>query len=234
MTFDSNAVFQREFDKAIAADVAKSGFPVEQWFRNGRTLPANAVAEWRTRGPQLVDRFITWYEQSDYEVWVSPDGVPAIELELNPRFGDIDVHMYIDLVLVNRLGLCVVDLKSGSTMPYDLSQLGFYASGIELEYKIRPLYGSHYMARGRGPKGASDDEKTYFQEPRPLTAYRYSVPYYTNQLAMMDRGVSQGVFVADVGQHCDRCSVAHACIAVGGDNAAKYDPSHPAHERNHQ
>lgn len=231
MTFDSNTVFQAEFDKAIAEQVERSGFPLETWFRNGRSKPVDAVATWRERGPALVDRFIRWYEGSGYRVWITPDGRPAIELELKVMFGEIEVHMFVDLVLQNQLGLTVVDLKSGYQKPGSLQQVAIYACGIELEFGkgFRPLYGTYYHARGSGKRGAPPDELTYFQTPRPLTAYQHSVEFFTQELAMMDRAVEAGIFVARVGEHCERCGVAGACLAVGGDRAAEFDPAHPAH-----
>jgi hypothetical protein len=229
VTFDSVAIFNWQLDKAIYADVQKSGYPVEQWMKAGVQHPQNTINQWREKGPKLVDRFIGWFESSDYQVWITPDGRPAIELELRPVFGEIEVVMYIDLILQNKLGLTVVDSKSGSVKPASPQQLGMYACGVELTYGIRPLYGAYYRAQGTGPKGCSDDDKTYFQEPKPLSAYHYSVEFFTRELAMMDRGVNSGVFVAKVGPDCARCEVAAGCLAVGGDLAAKFDPAHPAH-----
>lgn len=142
-------------------------------------------------------------------------------------FGTHPVRMYVDLVLVNPLGLCVVDTKSGATIPYTLQQQAMYACGIELTYGIRPLYGANFLSRGKGPRNAAPEDLTYFQSPRPLSAYRYSVEYFTEQLDMMDRGIASEVFLANVGDHCDRCTVAKACIAVGGEDATRYDPAHP-------
>lgn len=231
MTFDADAVFQREFDKAIAADVKRSGFPLETWFRNGRTKPVDAVVTWRERGPELVRRFIQWFEGSGYQVWVTPDGRPAIELDLKPMFGEIQVHMYVDLVLQNEYGLCVVDLKSGYLKPGSLQQVAMYACGIELEFGIRPLFGTYYHARGSGPRGADPDDLVYFLTPRPLTAYQYSVEFFSKELAMMDRAVEAEIFLARVGEHCERCGVAGACLAVGGDRAAEFDPVAPGYGR---
>lgn len=225
--FDSTRVFNDEFDIAIAAEVANSGFAIEDWFRNGQQLPANAIEDWRKRGPELVERYIKWFESSGYEIWVTPDGQEAIELELNVMFGKVPVHAFIDQVLVGPYGLIVNDLKSGSKKPDGWGQIGLYASCVELAYGIRPLYGSYYMARGFGPRGTEPDKLTYQMGPMPLTAYELSIPYFTEQLEAMQRGVEAEAFVARVSKDCDRCSVAWACRAVGGYGAERHDPTHP-------
>jgi hypothetical protein len=228
VTFDSESVFNAELDKAILVDVYKSGYPVQDWMKAGVTKPAKSLEDWRTKGPEMVDRFIRWFEGSGYQVWIAPDGRPAIELELRPVFGEIEVVMYVDLILQNELGLTIVDSKSGAK-PGSMQQLGFYASGVELACGIRPLFGSYYLARGTGPRGCDDDDKVYFQQPRPLSGYRYSAEFFTSELAMMDRGIAAGIFMANVGDQCGRCPVAGACTAIGGDKAAEFDPAHPSH-----
>lgn len=232
MTFDVAGTFAIEFGFAIQGAVDKSGFPVDEWFWAGRTKPADAIEQWYQRGPDCVQAFIDWYEASDYEIWIAPDGRPAIELELKVNFGGIEVIQYVDLILVNSLGLLVIDTKSGST-GYDAmkrirarQQPGFYACGVELAYgpEYRPLYGAHFMARGFGPKNGP---KRYLQDPVPLTGYEHSVEFWANELRMMNEAAERGLFTASVGEQCERCGVAPGCLAVGGQEAAKYDPAHP-------
>jgi hypothetical protein len=232
MGFDVDAVFRQEFDEALADDVAKSGFPLKNWFRNGMTRPEVAAASWRDeRGPESVRQFIRWYESSDHKVWITPDGRPALELELRVTFGEIPVVMYIDLITESPAGLTIIDYKSGWLKPHNPGQLGFYACGVELAYgrEWRPLWGAHFLTRGTGPKGAKPEDKTYFQPPEPLDGYRYSVPYFTRELGLMEQAVDSGLFLARPGSDCDRCGVAYACPSVGGSESHLYDPSDPGY-----
>jgi hypothetical protein len=137
------------------------------------------------------------------------------------------VKMFIDLVLVIGSALVVVDLKSGAKTPASLSQLGIYASGIELAYgrEHRPRYGSWFMLRGTGKVGATDEEKTYFQTPVELTGYQHSVKWWTGQFTVFDKAVKAGTFLAREGEHCKRCGVSYACPAVGGAQASRFDPT---------
>lgn len=229
MTFDPAAVFYAEFEQALDADVERSGFQIEQWFRNGVTKPENAVETWRERGPESVRQFIRWYESSDHEVWITPDGRPAIELGLSGMFGDIEVRGYVDLITISPSGLTIIDTKSGWRKPDNMQQLAMYACLIELTYgpQWRPLWGTHFMTRGTGPKNKPADELTYFQPPVPLSEYRYSVEFFTRELAKFEEAVQHGVFVARPSSDCDRCGVAHACLAVGGAESHLYDPADP-------
>jgi putative RecB family exonuclease len=229
MDFDAEAVFNREFDKAIAADVERSGFPVEKWFKSGVSKPETAVETWRKRGPVCVASFIRWFESSGEQVWITPDGRPAIELELTVMFGDIEVKMVIDLITVGPLGLTIIDCKSGYKMPDSDQQLGMYACGVELAFgaQYRPLWGAYFFNRGKGPKGTALEDLTYLQPRTGLDSYRYSVAYFTQELAAFDKAAEQEIFIARPGEHCDRCGVAYACVAVGGNDSSKFDPGDP-------
>lgn len=211
---DLGAEFDAAFDVAIEHDVAESGYPVSEWYWNGPAAPETAVTQWRERGPRLAERFVSWYEGSGYRIWITPDGRPAIELHLTVMFGKVPVTMYVDAILVNEYGLTVLDFKTGAGRPHSMRQLGVYASGVELAYGIRPLFGSYYMARGIGKRGTPEDELTYFLPPRPLTAPYLSVEHFTRQFEAMQRGIDAEAYVANVGKHCDRCPVRAHCEAV--------------------
>lgn len=226
MTFDTAAVFAEEFERAIATDQAKSGFAPEDWSAAGYR-PVQDRAWWSENGPGLVQNFIDWYEsQPDINVWTAPDGRPAIELDLLVEFGGVPVRMAIDLVVLAGTALIVVDLKSGSYLPSVPTQLGMYACGLELMGWPRPRYGAYFSHRGKGKRGS--EEKTYFQRPVELSGYQYSIEFYARQLEMLERGVQSGIFIANPGDHCDRCGVSRACLAVGGPEAREFDPAHPA------
>lgn len=229
MTFDPTAVFLEEFDKAIAAEVEQSGFPVTQWFRNGVTKPENAVQTWKERGPECVRQFVRWFESSGEQVWITPDGIPAIELPLTVMFGEIEVKMVIDLITIGPLGLTIIDDKNGWKLPVGAQQLGIYACGVELAYgkAYRPAWGAWFWGRGTGKKDAKPDERTYFQPRIGLASYKYSVDFFTKELARFEDAVQRGIFTASVGEHCERCGVAYACLAVGGTEAGEYDPAFP-------
>jgi putative RecB family exonuclease len=226
--FDVAAVFADEFAKAVKADEEHSGFPRDEWTIAGRGREDGAW--WEENGPGLAQSFITWYEsRDDVRVWITPDGVPAIELGFTAQFGRVPVRMYIDLVLEmgnDNPALVIVDLKSGTRKPENARQLAVYASGVERRYGIRPRYGAYFMARG-GPL----KEKTYFQTPVPLWLPQYSLDHLAGEFEMLDRGVTNQVFPAHPGEQCRRCSVAYACMDAGGHMAPLLDPNYPRRNR---
>jgi hypothetical protein len=223
MTFDARTVFLEEFEKALLSEQASSGFAVDDWFGAGRGTPAKDIAAWLTRGPDCVQAFTDWYEASGVKIWVTPDGQLALELALMADFGGVPVHVRPDIVLDMGGALVVTDLKSGATAPASMRQLGIYASGIEQVYGIRPKYGAWFMARGTGPRGTPPEELTYFQRPVPLDAVKYSLPYLTRQIQMFVRAREQGIFIANPGEECRRCGVAHACLETGGTTERAID-----------
>lgn len=222
--FDWDGTFTAEFDKAVAKDSARSGFPPEQFMTAGRG-PSQTEPWWREKGPGYAKSFGEWYESTpDASVWIAPDGRPAIELELRVMFGRIPVVVYIDLILRLGSALVVTDYKTSAAEPDSNKQQGFYASAVELAYgrEHRPKYGTHFMCRGIGKK--DEEPKQFFMTPTPLDAYRFSVPYFTRQLEQLDEGVGAGIFLPNPGDHCRICGVAQSCDAVGGIDAPKYRP----------
>jgi len=70
----------------------------------GRSTIANPNKEdavwWNTQGSKWVDNYISWRKNNkDWKIWTTPQGVRAIELELNPIIADIQVKMFIDRYL---------------------------------------------------------------------------------------------------------------------------------------
>lgn len=227
--FDVEAVFAGELAKAVAEETRRSGFPPETWFYSGPRDGVRSVEWWQGNGAEMVQNFIDWYEHNpDIEVWVTPDGVPAIELPVEAMFGSVPVKAYIDLVLQVGTALVVTDLKTSAKAPVSYRQLGIYASILELKYGIRPRYGTYFMNRGTGPKGGP---KIHFLRPVELDAPQYSVAYLTREFERVELGIQAGVFPANPGEGCRVCGVARACTEVGGPQAAALDPNHPGRAR---
>jgi len=226
--FDFDAEFQSSLDAAISETQAKSQFPKQDWLAAG-VKPPQDESWWRLNGPGMVRAFADWYtSQPDVKVWITPDGRPAIELDLTVTFGRVPVKMTPDLILQAGSALIVVDQKSGSSQPDNKRQLGLYACGLEKAYGVRPKYGTFFMAKGVSVKGS--ESRVYFLPPISLDGPEYSVEYFTREFAIFDRAVAGGIFLANPGKQCHTCGVNRACVAFGGDEAALFDPSHPRYQ----
>ncbi|MGH7238900.1 MAG: PD-(D/E)XK nuclease family protein [Candidatus Saccharimonadales bacterium] len=224
--FDARAVFLEELAKAAGDEARSSGFQPEDWFWSGPHSGPQALARWQETGPVMVQNFIDWWEHNtDVSVWVTPDGIPAIELPFLISLGSVQVRGYIDLVLQMGTALVVVDLKTGAKVPSNYRQLAIYACGVEQQYGIRPRYGTFFMTRGVGPRNRP---KTHFIRPVELDKPQYSTGYLAREFALAELGIQAGGFPASPGEGCARCGVAYACTEVNGEKARTLDPNYPA------
>ena len=72
---------------------------------------------WMDNGPGMVQNWIDWREKNQWDIWETPEGSPAVELELNIVLpNDIPVKMFLDRVMVTPAGqITVVDIKGLAT-----------------------------------------------------------------------------------------------------------------------
>lgn len=119
----------------------------------GRATKVNPNKEdinyWQAQGPVWVEQYIAWRKQNpNWKIWTTPDGRPAIELELIPVVADVPVKMVIDRIFEVDGQLVIVDLKTSKNTPTSTLQLGFYKLGLEETFDIKVDWGNYYMSRG--------------------------------------------------------------------------------------
>lgn len=192
-----------------------SGFRSEEIRAGGKVSRANPHKEdelwWLANGPQMVQRWISWRESSDWQVWRTPDGKPAIELALTPVWAGKPVKMFIDRVFELPTGcLVVTDLKSGARSPASDLQLAWYAAGVNSVYGIPISYGAYWDAR----KG----------EMSPIYSLkRITLPLIEYWLSKFIEARNGGIFLPHLTNLCRACGVNRYCAAYGGTNADR-DP----------
>src|SRR5258708_9047 len=98
-------------------------------------------------GPQLVQSYIAWRQRSGLEIWITPDGEPAIEIDVSgslPGMGDVAFKGYIDRIFYSpsQDQLTVVDLKTGTRKPETGLQLGVYGAAITHRYGVAVPFGA--------------------------------------------------------------------------------------------
>lgn len=122
----------------------------EWWFWSGPYGGERDVERRYHIGLEQVEKFMAWRECPGQEIWITPDGTPAIELAFVVRFGDVMVRGYIDAVVVVNGELRVRDYKTGNT-PGDDFQLGVYARAIESMFPgVKVPSGDYFMAGKKG------------------------------------------------------------------------------------
>lgn len=154
---------------------------------------------WLENGPIWVQNWADWRQSSGWRMWMMGD-IPAVELGLvQPWSNGLVSRGFIDRMMYDPDDfLTVVDLKFGGTTPDDASQLGLYAVGMEQTFGIKPQFGAFFMAR---------KAKMLPQEP----LVKYTEPYFDHKFTIFDQARHAGIFLANPGSHCHRCSVKGFC-----------------------
>jgi hypothetical protein len=144
-------VSQLLWDKAWAKE--SEGIDLTNARIGGRSTKANPNKEdidfWQSSGPMWVEQYIAWRKaNTNWKIWTTPDGRPAIELELIPVVAGVPIKMVIDRVFEVNGQLVIVDLKTSQNTPTSTLQLGFYKLGLEQTFGIEIKWGNYYMSRG--------------------------------------------------------------------------------------
>jgi putative RecB family exonuclease len=121
----------------------------EWWFWSGPYSGERDIERRYHIGLEQVEKFVAWRESPGQQIWVTPDGRPAIELDFAVELDGIIVRGFIDAVVVVDGELRVRDYKTGNS-PGDDFQLGVYAMAIEILFGVRPPAGDYFMAGKRG------------------------------------------------------------------------------------
>lgn len=163
---------------------------------------------WLAHGPAMVQRWIDWRDACDWDIWVAPDGRPAIELELFPEFNGVPVKMYLDRVMrIPSTGaLVIVDLKSGKRTPASDLQLAFYAAGIKAVFDIDVKLGAYWMAR----TGELSPVQNISRFTLPLLAYWVGQFVWARE---------NHIFLPHLTEMCRACGVNRYCYAYGGSKS---------------
>ena len=208
-------IWEESFIEQIAEVESRSSTNPTDWRVGGRSSKANPNKEdktwWDESGRKMFFDFINAWQESGFELWVSPEGVPGVEIGFNNFFGSVNVKAFADAVVVAGTDIAVVDFKTGSYMPDSSLQLGVYASMMEMQFGVRPNKGYYYSAR-----------KAQFEEASGLD--RWTIPVLTELFEQFERGIQNKIFLPNIGMSCNTCGVKDYCYAVGGELAQIYDP----------
>jgi putative RecB family exonuclease len=174
----------------------------EWWFWSGPYGGERDVERRYHIGLEQVEKFMAWRECPGQEIWVTPDGQPAIELAFKIELDGILVRGFIDAVVVVDGQLRVRDYKTGNT-PGDDFQLGVYALAVEVLFGVRPLTGDYFMA---GKKGKA--AKT----TAPYDLSHWSRETVTARFHEVEARIQAGDFEPDPEpSKCGFCDVSYHC-----------------------
>ena len=173
----------------------------------GRATKENPDREdavwWDRQGSVWVDNYIKWRKNNpDWKIWTTPQGVKAIELELNPIIADVPVKMFIDRIFEVNGQLVIVDLKTSRARPQSDLQLGFYKIGVEMMLGVEVNLGNYWMSRESGT-GEMIDLSRYTQD---------TLEYFVDGF---DKARKAGIFLPNL-QSCNFCGLTEHCQFTKG------------------
>ncbi|AOT24811.1 exonuclease [Mycobacterium phage JewelBug] len=202
---EAQDMFRVEYSRDIGA-LCEETPNFEWWFWSG---PYNGERDIERRyevGLEQVEKFVRWRAAEGQEIWVTPDGTPAVELYfeivLDTPLGPIKVRGYIDAVVVIDGKPHVRDYKTGNK-PGDDFQLGVYALAIEMMFGARVESGDYFMAgkKGKPAKATNAFDLTQW------TKERISQVFYETEVK-----IQAGEFEAlPEPDKCNFCDVAYHC-----------------------
>jgi len=168
----------------------------------GRETKANPNKEdsvwWTQQGSIWVDQYIQWRKSNtNWKIWKTPQGVKAIELELNPIIAGVPVKMVIDRVFEVDGKLVIVDLKTSSRKPASDLQLGFYKIGLEIMLGIEVNQGNYWMSRNSGTGEMIDLSK-------------YTLDMFEYLVSGFDKARKAGIFIPNLSS-CNYCGFTEHC-----------------------
>lgn len=201
-------------------DTRSGDYQPEQFYISGRTSKLFPNKEdpswWALKGPGFVQAWVAWRDNCGMDIWTTPTGEPAIELEAPANRGDLELVQVIDRVFIDQEGdLRILDLKTGSTTPAWPRQLALNNLGLIQQFGRAARWGGFWSAR----KGAVEwsDLRIYDED------------WLWNQVRMAREIRDQQLFVAQPTNLCkSACGVAPYCKAMGGELSLLLDmqPSH--------
>lgn len=175
----------------------------EWWFHSGPYGGERDIERRYHIGLEQVEKFFGWKALANQEIWVTPDGTPAIELSFKIELDGILVRGFIDAVVVVNGELRVRDYKTGNT-PGDDFQLGVYALAISMVYGVdAPKTGDYYMAGKKGKKAVVTD---------PFDLTEWTREAVTARFHEVEAQIQSSTFEAlPEPDKCNFCDVSYSC-----------------------
>ncbi|MGI5245446.1 PD-(D/E)XK nuclease family protein [Dactylosporangium sp. CA-139066] len=176
---------------------------ISRWLRPPRWKPETDIDGRYAKGKEQVAAYRAHALEAPWRLAELPDGSPATEVPFEFRLSEtLGLRGSIDAILRWSDGsMRVRDYKTGSKLP-GLLQLGVYklAALAALGFDIN--HGDYWMSKKGDING-----------PHDLS--RYTLGYVSELMHRLDRGITAGVFLPNVGDACGTCSVADYCSEVG-------------------
>jgi putative RecB family exonuclease len=216
--FKVKEIWDVYFDAQLAK--ARDKEENENLWRKSQSEPIDV---WRRQGLEFVQSYIDWRERSPWELWTTPDGEPAIELDISGRLPGcpVEIKAYLDRIFWDPVFKKhhILDLKSGKRPPKNADQFGTYKALVKVKYGLDVDSGVPFMNR-KGTLG----------KPYDLTEFTVEAVGETfgEAWSQVQEYLRTGQWPANTGD-CFICDVQSSCAAINGPLAPRYDPASPGY-----
>ncbi|MFF9088426.1 RecB family exonuclease [Streptomyces sp. NPDC014991] len=216
--FPAGQVWEVYFNNQLTE--AREKEPNENKWRRSKT---EGIEDWRRMGLQFVQSYIDWRERSPWEIWTTPDGEPAIELDVSGKLPGcpVEIKAFLDRVFWDPVmkKLVILDLKSGKRPPKTAAQFETYAALLKVKYDVDVHMGVPFMNR-----------KATLGKPFDLSGV--DVKEIGAVYGAAWDQILKGDFKANgFPRECyPLCDVQAACAAQNGPLAHLYDPASPGYQ----
>lgn len=166
---------------------------------------------WLKMGPEWVATYRAWLKTVPWHIWVTPQGDPAVEIELNGMVGGVPVKGFIDRIMehIPSGKLAIVDLKTSASEPSVSTQLDLYAHLVEQLDICEVDFGFYYMAR--------TGQMTTPQVPADPARLTYL-------WSQVKKSIDNDLFIPSPSMLCRSCDVVDHCWLMKGRHAAEVQP----------
>lgn len=210
--------FEDAFENELRGLEEESGMQRKDFRVSGKATKAFPNKEdlqwWYVNGQVFVDNWRRFLKGSPYQIALTPECTPAIEIDVFGEVGGAPVKGYIDRVLEDPAGnLFIVDLKTGVRRPKP-NQLLLYRILLKQIFAEQwtPKFGFYYMNRTAEMSWVENLETL----DNGATEYEYRMAWV---------GVQAGVFMPNTTSGwCSTCDVARYCYAQNGEESGMYSP----------
>ena len=203
----AETLFQAAFEAEIALREERTGTSHTEWRATGRASKEWPNKRdrfwWEKNGPLMIQRWITWRLNSDWEVGelITPDEtILGIEVSFEVELGGVVVRGYIDRVMTRPGDRMILDIKTGMSKP-DEEQLDIYALGVQQAAGVFPQWGCFWD----GNTGSTSV---------PVQLNRRT-DYLDAKVAGVRQMQEAGLYFPNPSNLCASCGVAEFCPAKG-------------------
>lgn len=205
--------FEEIFERLTSEKEEETGFARTEFRAGGRSSrqwPDKENASWwLAEGPGMVNRWINWTRSTPWQLWITPNGKPAVELEFNLVLDEVGVTVkgFIDRVFQDPAtgSLIVFDLKTGSGKQASARQLGTYKIGVLDKWPDLDIgWGTFWSAR----TGVTESVSSLDPYSRERLAWQFNV---------VKEARRQNLYLANPGRMCNSCSVQPYCYETQGE-----------------